>query len=180
MAFNDNDLSFASSGLGSPSVPDLAQQGATQATAAPLPVDSRTAPPSPVQPQPPPEKPSVLSTILHAVGDALGGPKTGEQGQPISTAARTLHGVGTIIQGVAAGAAQHGPGSVGASALAGAQVQQRQAQQEKDNTLANRKQTQEELMNQATTAKYAIDTAKTGWELARQKQVISDQASDKI
>jgi hypothetical protein len=133
-----------------------------------------------VQPQAPPQKPSVLSTILHAVGDALGGPKTGDQGQPISTAARTLHGVGTIIQGAAAGAAQHGPGSVGASALAGAQVQQRQAQQEKDNTLANRKQTQEELISQAQTAKYAIDTAKTGWEFARLKRVVSDEASSKF
>jgi len=177
MAFNDNDPSSA---LGGPSVPDLTQQGAAQALAAPLPVDNRTAPPSPVQPQAPPQKPSVLSTILHAVGDALGGPKTGDDGQPISTAARTLHGVGTIIQGAAAGAAQHGPGSVGASALAGAQVQQRQAQQQKDNTLANSKQSQDELLAQAQLASHAVLTAKTGWEFARLKKVVSDEASDKF
>lgn len=110
-------------------------------------------PPTPQAPAPQPEGGgSIISSILHAVGDALGGPKNNEHGQPISTGGRVLHGIGTIAQGVAAGAAQHGPGSIGASGLAGAQVVQKQAQQQKENTLANEKQDQEQLMNKATIA----------------------------
>lgn len=112
--------------------------------------------PQPPTPQAPPAQPEggggILSSILHAVGDALGGPKNDEHGKPISTAARVLHGVGTEAQGILAGAAQHGPGSIGASGVAGAQVAQKQAQQQKENTLANEKQTQEETMNKATVA----------------------------
>ncbi len=80
---------------------------------------------------------SHLSGILHAIGDALGGPKTVEtggvafdkQGNPVpetrtrGTGERVMGVIGRALTGAAAGAgAAQGPGGLGKAAAAGARV----------------------------------------------------------
>ncbi|HLV86636.1 MAG TPA: hypothetical protein VKV39_06630 [Candidatus Sulfotelmatobacter sp.] len=87
--------------------------------------------PAPAAPtQSPSAHQSFFSELLHAVGDVLGGPKTRSvvnpqtgqiEQQPLSRRERIAGQIGTMLRGAAAGAAQHGPGAVGAAALAGAE-----------------------------------------------------------
>lgn len=86
------------------------------------------APTPPLQPGPQAHR-GILSDILHAVGDALGGPKdrdvvdpaTGNVNKvPLSRGERIAGGIARGILGAGAGMSQHGPGSIGRSMQAGA------------------------------------------------------------
>src|SRR6267378_1200141 len=122
------------SGLGT-QTPGQASQGPPAAT-------------PPIAPGPQAHR-GILSDILHAVGDALGGPKTRNEVDPatgnvnkvpLSIGQRIAGGIARGIFGAGAGLSQHGPGSVGRSVLAGAQAereveqgQQAKTQQESQN-----------------------------------------------
>src|ERR1035437_2439436 len=94
-----------------------------------MPVNSRQGQP-PSGPQPTPPKTSLMSDILHAVAQVLGGPSTHKEvdpntgevsDKPYSREGRIANTAGIYLRGAAAGAAQHGPGAAGKAALAGVQ-----------------------------------------------------------
>lgn len=123
-----------------------------------------------VQPQqpppqaPPPETPhhnSVLSDILHAVGDVLGGPKTRQQvnpqtgaveSVPLTREQRIAGTAGMYLRAAGAGLAQHGPGAIGKAALAGSEEEQSFEQQQKENVLAESKNIQSQILQKAQIA----------------------------
>ncbi len=133
-----------------------------------------------VEADPVPEHRSFFSELLHAVGDVFGGPKTAQrvnpqtgaiESVPLSTRQRIAGGIGTALVGAAAGAAQHGPGSVGRAALAGVQATQEQQQRDKENLLsqsANVRATasaaQQQQLTQANLAKISQENARFGLE----------------
>jgi hypothetical protein len=145
----------AAAGLGSnaPPPPDVSN----------LPANSQTA----QAPQTPPLQPGpaahrgILSDILHAVGDALGGPKTQQTvdpatgnivEKPTSTAQRISQGIARGIVGAGAGIAEHGPGALGRSVVAGANSANQANQQQKENTLKQSENVRQGLEQKATIA----------------------------
>jgi hypothetical protein len=135
---------------------------------------------SPAQPAPTAPAPAAddgggntFSRVLHAVGDALGGPKTRNTvdangnivPQKLTTGQRVGTGIATAVLGMGAGMAQHGPGSVGRSIVAGSQAEQ---------SVQDRREQQ--LRAQADMAIHAINTARLGWQFAREKQTVREDA----
>lgn len=150
---------------------------------------------APPQTQPaPPEHHNAIVSILRAVGDALGGgstikrvnPQTGViEEVPRSTGSKVGSAVTTLLRGAAAGAAQHGPGSVGASALAGAnaqdqfqQQQQQRLMQESQNVRDTNEQTMRQQLAQASLAKSNQDMVRTALDIkAANLKFDADQAA---
>jgi hypothetical protein len=146
------------------------------------------------QPSAPPKKPSALSEILHAVGNALGGgettrsvdPKTGAIVEtPRSTGSKVGSAVSTLLMGAAAGASQHGPGSIGRSALAGAQTEQeaedrnaRQLQQQSQNVRDTNAANQQALLTQASLAKSNQEMARMAFDYKRAGLEFSKEQAD--
>lgn len=189
MTISADDLSAASSALGNPSaslsstpaqsVADAANsmQSTIDTAQGSMPLNSRPGTP-PAAPPPSPPKRTLLSDILHAVGDVLGGPKTTQQvnpqtGQiepvPLSREGRIANTIGIYARGAAAGAAQQGPGAVGKAALAGVQAQQQFQQQQQENLQGNAKLTTDQLRDMASRSMLAQDIAKSTWEMQREK-----------
>jgi hypothetical protein len=154
-----------------PASPDATDNVASAAQPSPAPTSAQPATPSTQPPK------SMLSGILHAVGDVLGGTPTNRLDpttnqivpNQLTTGQRAGNVIGAAIRGVAAGAAQHGPGSVGRSAVVASQ-QEEGRQDARD----------QELKDKASTAIHAINTARLGWQFQRQKQILNDEAVDKF
>lgn len=182
----------------------------TQPTAVPVPpppdttnlADTRTPVQQP-QPQvasPPPQKHG-LAAILAAVGDALGGGATHGQVNPQtgaveqvnrSTGAKVGSAITTLIRGAAAGAAQHGPGSIGRSAMAGEQsqedFQQQQQQRLKEQTQnvletqqnqrANQENERQNQLAQASLAMHNQQMARMSLDREREGLQFSKEQAD--
>lgn len=143
--------------------PDMLNSGAGAALGTTdLPPSARPQDMDPVQPTPPPAPHSgILGNILHAVGDALGGPKSRQavdpatgniQNQPLSGRERAAGIIARTILGAGAGLGQHGPGAFGRSIVAGADISNRMLQQQRQNTMEESQNVRQGLMDRATIA----------------------------
>ena len=121
----------------------------------------------------PNEHRGILSDILHAVGDALGGPSTKQSVDPntgevtktpVSTGQRIAGGIARGIVGAGAGMAQHGPGSVGRSVLAGAEAGQSLNRERSAN-----------LAQQASLAKGSQDMARIALDMKSKQQEMDEK-----
>lgn len=153
-----------------------------------MPTNSRTGVSNPVQAAAPAHH-SIMSDILHAIGSVLGGPSTVQtvnpqtgaiEDKPLSRAGRIANTAGIYLRGAAAGAAQHGPAAAGKAALAGAQEQQGFQQQQQENTLAQSKNVQEQLRNQAGIALLNQQIAESGFRMAREGTEVDDATAQKF
>lgn len=131
---------------------------AAQTVAPPTPPPQAAAPPAQAQP---PHHNSVLSDILHAVGDVLGGPKTRQQvnpqtgaieNVPLTREQRIGSGIGMYLRAAGAGLAQHGPGAMGKAIMAGSEEEAQTEQRQRENTMAESRNVQGQLLQQATIA----------------------------
>src|SRR5579871_3019200 len=168
--------------------------GAQQVQAPPsvdnAPLNNRTAPamPQPTAP-PPPKKTSLVSDILRAVGDVLGGPSTHDEvdpttgeikhGVPFSRSQRIANTAGIYLRGAAAGAAQHGPAAIGKAALAGVNEQQQTQQQQQENTLEQSKNVQAQLRGKASDALINQQITESGFRMAREGTAIDEATAEK-
>lgn len=146
--------------------PVLANTGAMDASgaagAAAAQPGMQAPPPQAAAPKPPPpEHTSILSNILHAVGDVLGGPQTRQQVDPQTGAVsnvqltgreRAVRTAGMYLRAAGAGLAQHGPGAMGKAAAAGAEEEQSFEDKQKDTALAESKNIQSQVLQRATIA----------------------------
>lgn len=141
------------------------------------------------QAAPPAQKPSLMSDILHAVGEVLGGPSTVKKVNPqtgvieevpLSRSQRIANTAGIYIRGAAAGAAQHGPGAVGKAGLAGVKEEEETEQRQTDNTLEQSKNVQSQLAGQASRAMQAQQIAESGWRMQREQTDVDQNTSDKF
>jgi hypothetical protein len=177
-----------------PSAADLAAQGGAQTSGDVMqsqggaPLNGRQAPPAP-QPLPP-QKHSVMSDILHAVAEVLGGPKTVKQVDPatgnvidvpLSREQRIARQIGIFARGAAAGAAQTGPGHLGKAALAGVQAQQQVNQEQQQNLVEQQKLGQQAMMDRASIAmrnnEYLLSLRRFDLESNEFKQKLLDSSN---
>jgi hypothetical protein len=187
-------LSGASSSGAPSSAPPTISNAANAAVASSQQPGMTTPPPQPAAAPPPPPKQSALSQILHAVGNALGGGETEKfvnkqtgaiEERPRSTGSKIGSAISTIAMGAAAGASQHGPGSVGRSALAGGQVVQeaqdrrnQQLQAESQNVRETNDAQQRALLTQASLAKSNQEMARMSFDLRRSGLDFSKEQAD--
>jgi len=152
-----------------------------------LPANTRPAP-SPAQVTPPPKR-SVMSDILHAVGDVLGGPSTVKrvnpqtgaiENVPLSREGRIANTAGIYLRGAAAGAAQHGPAAAGKAALAGVTEEQETEEIQNKNVLDQSKNAQDQLRDQAAIVLTQHQIAESGWRMAREGTEIDSATADKF
>jgi hypothetical protein len=147
-------------------------------------------------------KKSLMSDILHAVGEVLGGPSTTTQVNPqtgaiekvpLSRSERIANTSSMYLRAMAAGAGQHGPGHLGKAAAAGAQATQQFQQQQQENTLAQSQNVrstnaaqQQKLLTQASLAKASQESARWALDMKSanldfdQKQLAIVNARQKI
>jgi hypothetical protein len=111
----------------------------------------------------PPAQPhsSVLGTVLHAVADVLGGPRTrpavdpntGEITHPeLSNRQRIANTTGMYLKAAAAGLAAHGPGAIGQAGILGAQSAEQTKEAQNKQTQEEAQLTQSNLASKATIA----------------------------
>lgn len=138
-------------------------------------------------PAPVPKHRSILSAILHAIGDVMGGPKTTQTvdpetgaitNTPLNREQRIANTAGMYIRGIGAGLAQHGPGATGKAVVAGGQAQMDYQKQQSEDTLAQSKNIQQQVLNRATIA-YQNNQTLLAWrkfdmEGAEFKQRVND------
>lgn len=175
---------------GAQSSQDTPIQAAQDALSGDAPLNARPQVQNPAdQAAPPAQKPSLMSDILHAVGEVLGGPSTVKKVNPqtgvieevpLSRSQRIANTAGIYIRGAAAGAAQHGPGAVGKAGLAGVKEEEETEQRQTDNTLEQSKNVQTQLAGQASRAMQAQQVAESGWRMQREGTEVDSNTADKF
>lgn len=162
-------------------------------TPAPAPILPRTdnGPSIPVVAQPPAAQPhtGVLASILGAVGDVLGGPKsvksvdpkTGDIiDQPLTGRERIANTAAMYLRGIGAGLAAHGPGAAGQAFIMGGQAEQQHEQQAMEQNQQQSQNIRQELNDQASRAHLAQLNAESSMRLTRDQTEIDAQTADKL